>query len=312
MSQIGQSVSTASVDVASQANALQGGESVDKVSSGNLDGQNISASKKADESNVLRGQEARIPDIDTPDDVKPTHLEQAKTNLDELEEVTNKALGSTFDMVKNAKEGKLSPEQMVQLKQTSEILDNTVTFLGQLSGKSASGAEGKKSVLASLGFSERQMDALMSLANPDDAANALESMHGGAAALQGKKDSLKSMGFSDAQVDALLALADPDDEGNALASMHQATGNKAKLGALGFSAAQAERFLALLEGKSQGTPQQLQQLMKSGMSEQQAKLVNGFCGTRYGSKSKCTNNRQWPENKPLTTSGLCSKLFAQW
>ena len=58
MPQIGQSVSTTNVDVASQASALQGAEEVDKVGSGNLDGKPISTSKKTDESNVLIGQKS--------------------------------------------------------------------------------------------------------------------------------------------------------------------------------------------------------------------------------------------------------------
>ena len=217
-----------------------------------------------------------MPDIDQPDGVKPNHLTQAKSDLNELEKVTDKALSSTFDMVRNAKEGKLSPEQMAKLKEFSETIQGTVSYLNQISGKNTSGSEGKKSVLASLGFSERQMDALMSLANPDDAGNSLESMHGGSAALQDKKDSLKSMGFSNAQVDALMALAAPDGEGNALASMHQATGDRAKLEALGFTPEQAGRFLALLEGKTQGNSQQLQQLMSLGLSEKEAKVVLAF------------------------------------
>ena len=293
----GQVASTVNVDVASQASALQGSDNVDnvdKVGSGNLDGQHISASKKADESNVLKGQETRMPDIDQPNGVKPNHLAQAKNDLNELEKATENALGSTFDMVRNAKEGKLSPEQMTKLKEFSGTINGTVSFLNQISGNNASGSEGKKSVLASMGFSERQMDALMSLANPDDAGNSLESMHGGSAALQGKKDSLKSMGFSNAQIDALMALADPDDKGNALASMHQATGNKAKLEALGFSQEQAGRFLALLEGKTQGNAQQVQQLMNLGLSEQEAKVVLAFSdpGTLRGQGVLSGNNSQ--------------------
>ncbi|AMO57849.1 hypothetical protein GZ77_12810 [Endozoicomonas montiporae] len=294
MSQIGQSTSTANVDVASQVSALQGGEDIERVGSGDLDGKNISASRKADESSVLKGQGTRTPDIDPPEDVKPTHLEQAKNNLNDLEKVTDKAVASTFDIIRNAKEGKLTPEQMTKLQNSAEILQDTVVFLEQLSGKKTSGAEGKKSLFASFGFSERQMDALMSLANPDTAANSLESMHGGAAALQGKKDSLKNMGFSDAQIDALMALADPDDEGNALVSMHQATGNKAKLGVLGFSQEQAGRILALLEGKTAGSNQQLQQLMKFGLTDKQAQVALAFSDptTLQNQKVLLTNNSQ--------------------
>ena len=276
MQQVGQTVSTTNVDLASQASALQGSEDVDKVGSGNLDGKHISTSQKADESNVLKGQEARRPDLDQPGNVKSNHMEQAKNNLGELGEVTDEALKNTLELVRSAKAGSLSREQMAQLKEYSEIMQETVGFLKLISGNNTSSPEGKKSVLAALGFSERQMDALMSLANPDDAENALESMHGGAQALQGKKDSLKSMGFSDAQIDALMALADPDDEGNALASMHQAVGNKAKLGALGFSQEQAGRFLALLQGNSQEVSQQLQNWLKSGLSEEQANILKAF------------------------------------
>ena len=277
MSQItGQAGATSNIDVASQVSALQDIENVDRVGSGNLDGKHISTSKKADESNVLKGLENRRPDLDQPGNVKSNHMEQARNSLGELGEVTEKALKNTLELVQSAKAGSLSQEQMAQLKEYSEIMKEAVDFLKLISGKDTSSAEGKKSVLAALGFSERQMDALMSLANPDDAENALESMHGGAQALQGKKDSLKSMGFSDAQVDALLALADPDDEGNALASMHQAVGNKAKLGALGFSQEQAGRFLALLQGRSQEVSQQLQNWLESGLSEEQANILKAF------------------------------------
>ena len=147
--------------------------------------------------------------------------------------------------------------------------------LSNLHGHNLGGAEGKRSVLAGMGFSQSQLDALLSLADPDDAGNSLATLHGGQAALQGKKDALKSMGFSESQVEALLSLADPDDEGNSLASTHQAGGRtgKSSLSGQGFSAAQSERIAGLLKGQNFGTEAQKELLKQMGFSGTEADVL---------------------------------------
>ena len=270
MSQVGQSGSTqnAPVDYSSQAGAAKGLESLDRVGSGDLDSKNLRLADQKAQSDVLRGQQQRIPQLDQPDDVMPTSLESANTEVAEISKTTDAAVKSMVELLENAKNGTLSPEQQQRIGQHMDSTKGAASYISNLHGQGIGTAEGKRSVLAGMGFNQSQLDALLSLANPDDAGNPLASMHGGQAALQGKQSALSSMGFSDSQIEALLSLANPDD-GNALASTHQAGSNpKGALQALGFSSGQADRLVALLNGQSpQGSAEQRALLTQMGYSD---------------------------------------------
>ena len=242
MSQVGQTGSTqnAPVDYRSQAGAAGDAKSLDRVSAGDLDQQNIRFADQQTRNEVLKGQQIRAPELDVPEDVKPTALEAANSDIGDVSKLTEKVLKSTDSLIQNGLDGTLTPEQQTRLKQHASTLTGTSNYLNALHGNGLGSAEGKRSVLAGLGYSMQQLDALMSLANPDDAGNSLASLHG--ASLQGKKDALTSLGFSESQVEALLSLADPDDSGNSLASLRQAGADvKAALQTLGFTGTQAER-----------------------------------------------------------------------
>ena len=279
MSQVGHTGSTqqAQVDYSSKIAALSGSNVLDEVGAGDLAGQNIRFSREEARNEVLKGQQLRVPDLDTPDDVKPTHMESANSDVGDLRKLTEKALDNTSELIKNARNGTLTPEQQSTLEKHSETLRGAAEYLNGIGGKNVSTGEGKKAVLAGLGFNQSQLDALMSLANPDDEGNTLASLHGGSAALQGKKDALKAQGFSEGQIEALLALAGPDDEGNFLASTYQAgSGPKSALRNLGFSEAQTERLLALLNGRTTGTEDQKNLLKQMGYTDAEADVILAF------------------------------------
>ncbi|WP_257279843.1 MULTISPECIES: hypothetical protein [unclassified Endozoicomonas] len=277
MSQVGQTGASQNtpVDYGSQASALAGSAPLDEVGRGDLDGENLRYSREAKNTEVLKGQQKRAPELDKPGDVKPTHLETANSDVNDISKLTQSSLEKTQKLAESLRSGNLNPQQQQQLQRNADLLKGSAGLLSSLHGHNLGTAEGKRSVLAGMGFSQSQLDALMSLADPDDAGNSLASMHGGQSALQGKKDALKSMGFSESQVDALLSLADPDDEGNSLTSTHQ-TGsgkNKSALTSQGFSNTQAERLTALLNGQTFGTEQQKDLLKQMGFSDPEADVL---------------------------------------
>ena len=278
MSQVGHTGSTqnAPVDYSSHAAASKGLESLDKVGSGALDSQNIRLADQKAGSGVLVGQQLRIPELQQPDDVKPTTLSSANTEIGDLGKLTEKAAKSTVSLIENAKAGTLTPEQQARLEQHGEHLKGAADYLSSLHGQGLDTAEGQRSVLTGLGFNKTQLDSLLSFANPDDAGNSLASLHGGQAALQGKESALSSLGFSDSQVEALLSLANTDDEGSSLASTHQSGSSpkEALQSLLGFTSGQADRVLALLNGQTpQGSAEQRALLSQIGYSDTEIDVI---------------------------------------
>lgn len=273
MSQVGHTGSSQNVpvDYSSQTGALSNAEAAEKVAAGNLDGKNLRTSRESADNEVLTGQKLRAPTLDTPEEVKPTHLESAKNDVGDVSKLTEQAVTKTTQLVQNARNGTLDPQQQATLKENADVLKGAAEYLTSVGGKNVATAEGKKAVLAGLGFNQSQLDALMSLANPDDEGNALASLHGGGDALQGKKDALKAQGFSESQIEALLALADPDDEGNSLQSTHQAGAKGSRIP--GFSAEQSERLTALLNGQTAGTEEQKNLLKQMGYSDAEADII---------------------------------------
>ena len=298
MSQVGQTGSTqnAPVDYSSQAGAASDAKSLDRVSAGNFDQQNIRFTDQHTQNEILKGQQIRAPELDVPEDVKPTALEAANSDIGDVSKLTEKVLKNTDSLIQNGLNGTLTPEQQTRLKQHASTLTGTANYLSALHGNGLGTAEGKRSVLAGLGYNMAQLDALTSLANPDDAGNSLASLHG--ASLQGKKDALASLGFSESQVEALLSLADPDDSGNSLASLRQAGSDvKAALQTLGFTANQAERLQALLNGQpSAGSAEQKQLLTQMGFNDEAAEVVltnaNPAAVRQQNSLIKGTNSEQ--------------------
>lgn len=275
MAQVGQTGSTqnAPVDYGSQAGAAGNAKSPDRVSAGNLDQQNIRFADQHTRNEVLKGQQLRAPELDVPEDVKPTALEAANSDVGDVSKLTDKVLKNTGSLMQNGLNGELDPQQQGRLKQHANTLSGTANYLSALHGNGIGAAEGKRSVLAGLGYSMSQLDALLSMASPEDAGTGLTSLHG--TALQGKKDALANLGFSESQVEALLSLADPDDSGNALTSLRQAGSDvKAALQTLGFTESQAGRLQALLNGQPPaGNSEQKQLLAQMGLSEEAAEIV---------------------------------------
>ncbi|MRI32159.1 hypothetical protein EOPP23_04005 [Endozoicomonas sp. OPT23] len=273
MSQVGHTGSTQHTQVQNPNPAsLHGAEALDEVARGNLDGENIRYSRESARNGVLQGQLTRAPVLDQPEEVRPTHLESANSDLGEINEANQKALSTTSELAKAMKSGTMTPEQQSQVQKHSDTLRGTASYLNNLHGHNVGSGEGKRSVLAGMGFNQSQLDALTSLANPDDSNNTLASMHGGQAALQGKRDALSSMGFSESQIEAMLSMADPDDESNSLMSTHQAGGGRSSSVA-GISQARMDRFMAVLNGQQFGTDAQRALLAKMGYSDTQANMI---------------------------------------
>lgn len=269
MAQVGQSGSTGQVAYNAHTEGAGKAKAGERIAAGDLEGENIRFSGRESSSVALRGQQPSGPNLDPPGDLAPTQMESASAQMGELGELTDLAMANSKVLLQNIVKGSLTPAQAAKLQQYASSLSGIADYVGALQGNGASSAQGKRSVLAGMGFNASQLDALLSLANPDDAGNSLASLHGGQASLQEKRNALSSLGFSDSQVDALLSLANPDEDGSGLASLHQAGSNpKAALEALGFKGGQAERLLAMLNG--QGTPgssEQRQLLAQMGFSE---------------------------------------------
>lgn len=276
MSQIGQTGSTqdTQVDYRSKAGALSGSQALEKVSAGDLDGQNIRFSREGAQNEVLKGQQSNAPQLESPGEIKPTYMESAKNEVGDVSKLTDKAVGSTLELMKNVRSRTLSPEQQAALEKHSETLQGTAEYLSSISGTNVSGAEGKRAVLAGLGFNESQMDALLLLTNPDDDGGSITSLHGGTVALQEKKEALKDQGFSEAQIKALLSVANPDSEGNSFASTRlDGSEPKSLLQSLGYSVAQSDRLMALLNGQAAGTEEQKNLLKQMGLRDAEADVI---------------------------------------
>ena len=250
----------------------------ERVSAGHLNGDNIRVSSQEARSAALRGGvQNQGPNLDAPGDLSPVQMEKANAQMREVSKLTDEALASSKSLLNNVLDGNVPPEQSARLQQHAKVLNGSSQYLDTLmNGKGLDSAQGKRSVLAGMGFNDAQLDALMSLANPDDADNTLSSLHGGQGMVDQKKSVLKSMGFSDSQIDALLSLANPDEDGNGMASLHQAGSNpKAALEALGFKGAQAERLLALLnnQGKMAEFSGQAKLLSAMGYNDAQIETI---------------------------------------
>lgn len=242
----------------------------DKISAGHLAGDNMRVSSQGAKSAAMRGSQAAGPNLDAPEDLTPTQMAAANAQMAEVSELTDQALSNTKVLLSHILDGSVTPEQAGRLQKHAASLQGASEYLENLQGKGLNTPEGKRSVLAGMGFNDAQLDALLPMANPDDAKNALASLHGGQGALDQKKSVLRSLGFSDSKIDALLSLANPDEEGNGLASLHQAGSNpKAALEALGFKGAQVERLLTLLNGQAKTAEfaEQRQLLAKMGFSD---------------------------------------------
>ncbi len=266
--------------IAQQQSNLGAGKAAakERVSAGHLNGDNIRVSSQDGRSAALRGAvQNQGPNLDAPNDLKPMQMEKANAQMGEVSKLTDEALASSKSLLNNVLDGKVSPEQKATLQSHAKALKAAGQNLETLmNGKGLDTAQGKRSVLAGMGFNNSQLDALMSMANPDDADNSLASLHGGQGSLGQKQSALKSMGFSDSQIEALMSLANPDEEGNGLASLHQAGSNtKAALEALGFKGPQAERLMALLngQGKMAEFPGQAKLLAAMGFNDAQIKTI---------------------------------------
>ena len=260
MSQVGGAGSTRQVDYSPKKTEVSGAQTADQIAAGSLDGENIRFSREARQNEVLTGQQHRAPELEVPDDVKPTHLESANSDVGEIGTFTEKVATKTDALIQNARNGTLSPEQQASLKAHSENLNGVAQYLTQVSGKNVTSAEGKKAVLAGLGFNQSQVEALTSLAGSDK-KNTLVSLHG--SALQAKEEALKALGFSESQTEALLALADPNREASTLQA---GSVPKSHLMSLGFSEAESVRLSSLLNGQTTGTDKQKQLLTQSGFT----------------------------------------------
>ena len=249
-----------------QQPALEAGKAAakDKVSAGDLSGDNMRVSSQGARSAALRGNQAQGPNLDAPQDLNPTQMEAANAQMGEVAELTDQALAITKALLTNILDGNVTPEQAARLQKHAASLQGASEYLENLQGKGLDTPQGKRSVLAGMGFNDAQLEALLSLANPDDANNTLASLHGGQGVLDQKKSALRSLGFSDSQIEALLSMANPDEDGNGLASLHQAGSNpKAALEALGFKGPQLDRLMTLLNGQA-----------KTGEFAEQAKLLS--------------------------------------
>ncbi|MFK0570978.1 hypothetical protein [Endozoicomonas sp.] len=266
------------VQTTQQQSILEAGKAAakDKVSAGQLAGDNIRVSSQEAQSAALRGSQAQRPELDTPQDLSPAQMEAANAQMAEVGELTDQALANTKELLTNILDGSVTPEQTARLQKHAASLQGASEYLENLQGKGLNTPQGKRSVLAAMGFNDAQLEALLSLANPDDANNALASLHGGQGVLDQKKSALRSLGFSDSQIDALLSMANPDEDGNGLVSLHQAGSNpKTALEALGFKGAQVDRLLALLSGQAKTAEfaEQQQLLTKMGFSDAEIETI---------------------------------------
>ncbi|MGB1270568.1 MAG: hypothetical protein ACPG5T_00700 [Endozoicomonas sp.] len=273
MEQVGQSGSTGQVGYNTSTDGAGRARASDKVAAGDLEGENIRFAGKEASSHALRGQQPSGPNLDPPRDLAPTQVESASAQMGALGKVTDTAMANSKALLQNIVQGTVTPAESVKLQQYASSLSGVADYADALQGNVANSLQGKRSVLAGMGFNSTQLDALLSLAHPDDAGNSLASRHGGQAELQEKKSALSSLGFSDSQIDVLLSLANSDEDGSGLASLNQAGNNpKAVLEALGFKGGQAERLLALSNGVP-GNSEQRQLLAQMGFSEAEVDVL---------------------------------------
>ncbi|WP_299731961.1 hypothetical protein [uncultured Endozoicomonas sp.] len=249
----------------------------ERVSGGQLDGKDLTVSSRGAAPNEFINSKGEVaPQLETPGDTSLLDLESASVKIAEISKHAEESLKSTRALLSNIVSGKVTPEQTAQLQQHAAALLETSEYVDNLQGKGLDNTKGKESVLAALGFSDAQLEALLSLANPDDAGNSLASLHGGARSLNAKASVLRSLGFSDSQIDALLSMANPDDDGNSLASLHQSgAGAKELLKALGFQQQQIDKLIGLLNGTldSSGFSEQAALLKKMGFTDAQAETI---------------------------------------
>ena len=253
---------------------LERAEANQRISAGDLSGKNMSVSNRGAESSELQGTLLKSPVLDKPKNVNTGQMQNANDNVVQANKLTEKVFTDTRTLLGNIQTNNLTPEQVARLKKHAATLQGTSQYIDNMQGKGLNSSQGKRSVLAGMGFSDTQLDALLSLAGRDDADNSLATLHGGTGILNQKKAMLRRQGFNDSQIQALLSMANPQD-GGGLESLKKANNPNALLEALGFKGEQAERLITLLNNQN-NTAQfagQLNLLKKMGFSEAQAEVI---------------------------------------
>ena len=252
-------------------------EAKKNVSPGDFSGENMSVTSRDTHRPELLNTRVKSPILDKPKDVNTAQMQKATANVVQTHQLTDKVFTNTRKLLSNIYSGNLSPEQISRLKKHAVTLQGTSQYLDNLQGKGLDTPQGKRNVLAGMGYSDSQLDSLLSLADPDDAGKSLASLHGGSGILNQKIVLLRKQGFSDSQIKAILSLANPG-ESDGLESLNQVDNNpKALLEALGFNSQQADRLVTLLnqQYKPDEFAGQFKLLKAMGFSEPVVLLLAG-------------------------------------
>ncbi|MGB0359944.1 MAG: hypothetical protein ACPGEF_00820, partial [Endozoicomonas sp.] len=175
-----------------------------KVSGGQLDGKDFTvSSRNAAEGAIVSSRNEMAPQLETPSETSLPDLEFASAQVAQISKHIEESMKSTHALLANIVSGEVSPEQAARLQQHAASLLGTSEYLDNLRGEGLQTMGGKQNILAALGFSDSQIDALLSMANPEDQDNTLSSLHQSGA---GAKEMLKAQGFQQQQIDKLLSL----------------------------------------------------------------------------------------------------------
>ena len=253
---------------------LERAEANQRISAGDLSGKNMSVSNRGAESSELQGTLLKSPVLDKPKNVNTGQMQNANDNVVQANKLTEKVFTDTRTLLGNIQTNNLTPEQVARLKKHAATLQGTSQYIDNMQGKGLNSSQGKRSVLAGMGFpilsSMRCYRSLVGMMQ----VIFLATLHGGAGMLNQKKAMLRQQGFNDSQIQALLSMANPQD-GGGLESLNKANNPNALLEALGFKGEQAERLITLLNNQN-NTAQfagQLNLLKKMGFSEAQAEVI---------------------------------------
>ncbi|PJE79762.1 hypothetical protein CI610_01264 [invertebrate metagenome] len=197
------------------------------------------------EKTVAQSQIEHRPALAKPVSPTKTSQSEAKTELAELNTISEEAEADVANLLKALKEGKLSPEQKQQLNSWGVDLEDTGNYLEMLKGKNLDNPKNQRFLLASMG--QKQAEDVMSLRDPKVLQQALTDKYGKAGLAEQIKD-LKSLGYNESQIKSMLTMASPHKVDAQLLSKYPAGTKEHKLASLGFNKNQMTELLALLKG----------------------------------------------------------------
>ena len=243
----------------------------DKISSGDLRGDNVNISDKDESVKPLLDKNKPVNKLDEPNS-KGGDVKNVDKEVSDIDIRTKKIDSVIKSLLTNIYSGSLTTEQKALLNEFSSKLTNSADYISFLQGDLSNQGTQLKSLFINIGVPVAYANDIMHLLDGnkiDESALILNS--GGEKAYNAKQKILEKLGLNSEQSKLLLMLAPKDIDGSVLGKMEKAKTPSDVLKALGLNDDQVNKMLDVLDGKGNGTF-----LMSLGVDKQYATILQSM------------------------------------